>query len=117
MTDNEIKKALEKAINEYAAEDVGSPKYFKLVIAILDLFNRQQAEIERLKNECFCIANERDAIKDCIDTAVEEAKAEAIKAYKGKVENDIVILLGKSNCTEFIDCLEYRYKEMAGDAE
>ena len=29
-----------------------------------------------------------------------------------KVENDIVTLLGKSNCTDFVDCLEYRYKEM-----
>ena len=47
MTDAEIKKALEKAINEYAAEDVGSLEYFKLIITILDLFNRKQAEIEK----------------------------------------------------------------------
>ena len=38
---------MEKAISEYAAEDVGSLEYFKLIITILDLFNRKQAEVEK----------------------------------------------------------------------
>ena len=53
-----------------------------------ELSNSQQAEIERLQNECFCIANERDAIKDCIDTAVEEAKVEAIKEFVKKLKKE-----------------------------
>lgn len=115
MTDEEIKKALEKAINEYAAEDVGSPKYFKLIIAILDLFNRQRAEIERLQNECFCIANERDAIKDCIDTAVEEAIeefAERLKEHAYRLPTSFFEI--KAVNESWIDAI---LKEMVGDAE
>lgn len=169
MTDAEIKNALEKAINEYAAEDVGSPKYFKLISAILDLFNCQQAKIEasqmdnkqlqsdvitanqnfdhinglyedekskleKAKAKCVYFIKEvekaraetdrvtalaaewKDAAYTYADS-IDRVKAEAIKEYKSKVENDIIILLGKSNCTEFIECLDYRYKEMVGDAE
>ncbi len=136
MKDAEIKNALEKAINEYAAEDVGSPKYFKLIIAILDLFNRQQAgkealiagqetlqkalaekiaEIERLKNECFCIANERDAIKDCLDTAVEEAIeefAERLKEHAYRLPTSFFEI--KAVNESWIDAI---LKEMVGDAE
>jgi chromosome segregation ATPase len=131
VKDAEIKKALEKAINEYAAEDVGSPKYFKLIIAILDLFNRQQAEIEALQMDNGHLQSdvinanmnlehmtaEVERLKYNLEAVLNERAdhSEAIKEYKNKVENDIVTLFGKSNCTEFIECLDYRYKEMVGE--
>ncbi|MGN0533015.1 MAG: hypothetical protein ACI4IK_01535 [Eubacterium sp.] len=37
-----------------------------------------------MKNECFCIANERDAYKDVIDTAVTEAIKEFADRLKEK---------------------------------
>lgn len=43
-----------------------------------------KAEIERLKNECFCLANERDAYKDVLDTAVVEALKEFAESLSEK---------------------------------
>ena len=77
VADKEIKKALEKAINEYAAEDVGSAKYFKLIIAILDLFNRQQAEIERLEKQL----NSKYKWENMLDKKIKDVKAEAVKEF------------------------------------
>lgn len=105
MKDKEIIKALAWCGK---ADCVGCPYIhlncrFEMVRKALDLINRQQAEnnrqkaeieklqlsrnqelkeIERLKNECFCIANERDAYKDILDTAV----TEAIKEFAEKVD-------------------------------
>lgn len=49
---------------------------------LLYIIQEQKAEIDRLKNECFCIANERDAYKDVIDTAVTEAIKEFAERLK-----------------------------------
>ena len=81
MTDAEIKKALEKAINEYAAEDVGSPKYLKLTIAILDLFNRQQAEIEELQTENRILSQKRVNLFERLEI-IEKAKPKQSKSLR-----------------------------------
>lgn len=49
---------------------------------LLYIIQEQKVEIDRLKNECFCIANERDAYKDVIDTAVTEAIKEFAERLK-----------------------------------
>ena len=46
-----------------------------------------KAEIERLENECFCLANERDAYKDVLDTSV----TEAVKEFARELESAITI--------------------------
>ena len=43
-----------------------------------------RAEVERLKNECFCLSNERDAYKDVLDTAVSEARKEFAERLEEK---------------------------------
>lgn len=75
--------------------------------------SEKDKEIERLQKENI----ELDGANILLTVTLQNAKSEAVKEYKSKVENDIVTLLGKLNCTEFINCLEYRYKEMVGDAE
>lgn len=79
---NDLLEALEKyknqAINNhdnYIAEDLQEA---------INLIERQKAEIERLKNECFCLANERDAYKDVLDTAVTEARKEFAERLQSK---------------------------------
>ena len=119
MTDKEIIKALECCTSDEwdICDKCPYQKYktekgcaYHIVIDALDLINRQQAEIERLtiNMNAFGLGMKRE--KERADTT----RAEAIKEYKNKVENDIVTLLGKSNCTDFVNCLDYRYKEMVG---
>lgn len=45
-------------------------------------------EIERMKNELFCLANEHDSISDCINEAVKKARAEVIRGF-GKRLKDV----------------------------
>ena len=79
----------DKEIAKYKAEIKNySRNNRSLTAAVTEMqaaLKKQSAEIERLKNDCFCIANERDAIGDCINTAVDEAKAEAIEGFADKV--------------------------------
>lgn len=55
---------------------------FKYMDELRKTIHRQEADIDRLKNECFCIANERDAYKDVLDTAVTEAIKEFTERLK-----------------------------------
>ena len=79
---------------------------------------KQSAEIERLQNECFCIANEREAIGECLNTAVDEAKAEAIKEFAERLKEEANPHYFDNYAfavpVAFIDNL---VKEMVGDAE
>ena len=82
MTDNDItticgkiESLHDKIIKSKFSEMVTESEMICLILAVQEL-NRQKAEIERLKNECFCLANERDAYKDVLDTAVTEAVKE-----------------------------------------
>ena len=46
----------------------------------------QVEEIERLKNDCFSLANERDAYKDVLETAVADAIKEFAKRLTDKAD-------------------------------
>ena len=75
----------------------------------------QQAEIERSNRSIVIIEqtveDQSRTIKSQTDLInklycnIETARAEAIKEYKNKVENDIVTLLGKSNYFDVFGCL------------
>ena len=77
LTDNEIKKALEDWIKNYD----GSYVNFKTLGNALDLINRLEAENESLKNAYKQCAWERDAYIEIENTAIAEAKAEAMTEF------------------------------------
>ena len=119
MTDKEIIKALECCADLFDCISCPCKDFCgdlgKLQQNALDLINRQQATIETLRN---CVEQHHIIRKDGkspLSLLTAEIRAEAIKEFKNKVENDIVTLLGKSNCTDFVNCLDYRYKEMVGE--
>lgn len=148
LADAEIKKALECCPQDYpnrnctrcAYKPIEGFCFDYLMKDALDLINRKEemiealiagqetlqkalaeknAEIERLQNECFCIANERDAIADCLNTAVEEAKAEAIKEFAERLKQEVEMISYEmcSNYQDTIDAIDETYKEMVGDAD
>lgn len=88
---------------------------------ISEIVEEQEAEIERLTAgyndllEQFRILDFECSRLERRDKMHDEIKSEAIKEYKHRVENDIISLLGKSNCNDFLECLDYRYKEMVGE--
>lgn len=121
MTDTEIKKALECCATDtcftnscpFEDESDGfdiSKCTSSLSRIALDLINRQQAEIERLKS--------RDMQVEVSDMLEKEIKAEAIKEFaerlKGKFNNDADVLYEQPLVHYQIDNL---VKEMVGDAE
>lgn len=55
----------------YESEKAKVEKAKKKSIHFAKELQTAMKEIERLKNECFCIANERDAIGDCMNEAVD----------------------------------------------
>ena len=67
----------------------------------------KNAEIEKLKNECFCIANECDAISDCLNTAV----AEAIKEFDNKLREKAGSTVAVKNGTLIPDSRSYYISE------
>lgn len=112
MTDNEIIRALECCIKndiaqckicEYDKFEQGCRR--KLKPDILDLINRQKAEIERLEKEkdskiVRCIANDKDKIKsEAIKEFVERLKFEYEDERQGRyinwLMNDIINKLVK----------------------
>lgn len=95
MTDKEIIKAYELCHSGDLCDETNCPFFSKcktedLSVYLLDLIKRQQAEIERLKNECFCLAIERDFYKDVLDTAVTEAIKEFAHFLIDRTENGVV---------------------------
>lgn len=117
VTYDELLNELVEAINRQQAEledaRIGVKSYkgkyesaVKTAKELQTLVDEQQAEIEELK---------KVVIDDYASEYDSKIRAEAIKEFKNKVENDIVTLLGKSNCTDFVNCLDYRYKEMVGE--
>ncbi len=108
----EIKRLAEDALKPLEPFEVRD-----IVARMQETINRQQAEIERLKNECFCIANECDAIKDCIDTAVEEAKAEAIKEFAERLKkcSQWLPLTAIPDPFVTVNDIDNLVKEMVGD--
>lgn len=91
MTDNEIIKALECCI-DYECRCVECP-YFGIAsddvscgkehgIDMLDLINRQKAEIERLQNDYLSMQSTLAKMS----TGVEQAKVEAIKEFAERLK-------------------------------
>lgn len=106
MTDSELIKALENKVqgSDYACfEDY----------EILDLINRQKAEIEKLKGSTI-VSNimESQRIK-------REAKAEAIKEFAKRLKSSIYINtnLLVYQCEEVESVIDDIVKEMVGDTE
>lgn len=108
MTDKQIIQALNTATNvdglQICCIDYeNNPKnviYLSIKSDILDLINRQQAEIERLKN---CVKSEdevmdiakrtmeplvKEITREQIDIAVKLAKTEAIKEFAERLKDD-----------------------------
>lgn len=113
-----VEQWLEHEFNRLEKENANySRNNRSLTAAVTEMqkaLKKQSAEIERLQNECFCIANERDAIADCLDTAVAEAKAEAIKECL-----DWVLSLfpeDKNFTTISRFTIKQKLKEMVGDS-
>ena len=84
------------------------------ILTLYELYDKEvadnkkfNAEIEKLKNECFCIANERDAYKDILDTAV----TEAIEEFADRLKMQTKGLLGSKFIEEQVNKL---LKETAG---
>ena len=107
MTDNEIIKALEGAILNAKKYDskVWSIEVYKLENA-LDLINRQQAEIERLKE--FIVETRR---------CDKEIKSEAVKEFAEKLKNKWFDEHYDSPNIDFDDFIDNLLKEMVGEEE
>ena len=105
MTDNEIIKALECCASECFNACDNCPFYKQcendeqLSKFALDLINRQQAEIERLRYNLEAVLNERADHSEAI-------KEFAEKLCKGRASNDPVVIAVKAEL-----------KEMVGDTE
>lgn len=123
MTDNEIIKALECCTDESYencnecpySTDTLSCERLKLLEDSLELINRQNAEIERLKKEVFVARDAYISIQD----RYEHTKAEAYKEFAERLNEKAQI----ADCfdsynmvvgTHFIDNL---LKEMVGEEE
>lgn len=123
FTDEEIIRALECHIN---AEDCVGCEMFgccdEIILAerVLDLINRQKAEIEKLK-ECPKCVYEYDGkvMEYCVQSpcsnfkTVEQVKAEAYKEFAERLKNKIIDTPFSINCT--IDMVDNLLKEMVGE--
>lgn len=132
MTDNEIIKALEICVDE--EDRCGECPYcqyrFDLVIPcaekngkdLLNLINRQKAEIERLQNKVEELA---EVLSNSIRIRYAEAKAEAINELAVRFENELTekveefyfveeyeFFMSTNKVLEFFDNL---VKEMVGE--
>ena len=81
-----LKKQTLDLINRLQAENRAKDYFEKLVPKQKEIIDKQETEIERLKNQVICIGNECDAYKDILETSVTEAKAEAYKECIEKVK-------------------------------
>jgi D-mannonate dehydratase len=119
MTDAEIKKALECCANLEACEKcpmADMQKYdtdtceHQIMLYSLDLLNRQQAEIERLKYNLEAVLNERADHSEAIKEFAERLKKQMKDLTSWQAGSHTYYVIG----TEFIDNL---VKEMVGDAD
>ena len=108
MTDNEIIKALE--------EMADYPHYYEegqMLKNVLDLINRQKAEIRKYKNAYEQVKWERDLFEEQCKTA----KAEAIKEFAERLKGLLALNIRVSN-EEYLDIttdINNLVKEMEGD--
>ena len=112
MTDNEIIKRLERCVK------CGNRNYNTDII--LDLINRQKAEIERLKECPKCIYEyDGKTTEYCVQgpcsnfKTVEQIKSEAIKEFAKRLKCGVPQENGVIRCYNIDDLV----KEMVGDTE
>ena len=121
-TDEEIIKALECHIN---AEDcVGCEMFGRcdeiiLTKLVLDLINRQKAEIERLRAKVETRTQEKLALGGVYTQKLKTAKAEAYKEFAEKLENEINIrtTYSREQDKNVIRIMHNLLKEMVGEEE
>lgn len=122
MTDNEIIRALEEMV-EY-------PHYYEegqILKNVLDLINRQQAEIERLKSVQLVQANriaelrgtkfEQINVIQNLKQQLITSKSEAVKEFAERLKKVWFDNGYESPDVDFEDFVDNLVKEMAGDTE
>ena len=125
MTDNEIIKALEccgKPVNEECCSECpyylgGQENCHKLLGDIIDLINRQQAEIERLSN---FVTEERciEIAREMIPAIVKQAKSEAYKEFAERLKESKKQYEGTlAGMTFTMTELDNLVKEMVGETD
>ena len=127
FTDEEIIQALECHIN---AEDCVSCEMFGwcdeiiLTKLVLDLINRQKAEIEKLKSKNEILSHNADnafqeGLNECRELFEPEIKSEAYKEFAEKLENEINCrtTLSREQDKNVIHIMHNLLKEMVGEEE
>ena len=106
MTDNEIIKYLEQAIDKYNKNEIFVDN-IRLDKLSLDIIKRQQVEIERLKIENHAHRGAANSYK----LHYNEARAEAVKEFADRLKG-----LGRFTSSDryYIDKIK---KEMVGDTQ
>lgn len=118
MTDNELKKVLERCSQSIPIVDreftmCGIPSHIVCKTAF-DLINRKQAEIERLTK---CRKEEVEKLMSAIDEVITEAKSEAIKGFAEKLKQSKKQYEGTlAGCTFTMTELDNIVAEMVGDS-
>ena len=121
MTDNEIIKFIEYAINSAKSEDGFKEIYWKKLDYILDLINRQKAEIEELKDILEKVpTNAYDLQVEASEKLENQIKSEAIKEFAERVKKELRLDDDCSydcenccfECKEFVPQIDNLVKEM-----
>ena len=131
MTDNEIIQALESEIHiaEYVDNDFADNVSVNLLKDTLDLINRQQAEIDEMKEtrvknfETWKLLDRKTKqfYAERYEEAKEIVKAEAIKEFAEKVKSKVIVdLFCGVDSADYLDDILFKnidnlVKEMVGE--
>lgn len=124
MTDNEIIKALECCGEEDKCKEC--PYYnkgnfkclnYKFFKDLLDLINRQKAEIERLREENEIKSQKRANIFEIVN-AYDKGRFKAVLEFNGKLKLLIIDIPQKDlRYANVFECIDKIFDEMVGDAK
>lgn len=127
FTDEEIIEALECHINADDCESCGICGWCDEIILtklVLDLINRQKAEIEKLKSKNEILSHNADnafqeGLNECRELFEPEIKSEAYKEFAEKLENEINCrtTLSREQDKNVIHIMHNLLKEMVGEEE
>ena len=123
MTDNEIIKALECRKEDMicAVVDEDNRTHFVTNENVLDLINRQKAEIERLERQSNRLGAVIDSLRENIcslSEGLETARAEAIKEFVErlkKLARPFPFFIIEAVCGVTVTDIDNLVKEMVGD--
>lgn len=110
MTDNEIKKALEKILELMCNE--GDLQRSAIISKSLDLINRQEAEIKRLKNTLDDVLDREPVL---VERSEKYAKAEAVKEFAEQVKMAFYYEFEELIPSIMADKIDNILKEMVGE--